>query len=187
MIFVPASAFETGQPALAAAAISWNFASSIPGTLPSVVRWIPVIEKPSPSFAKLCAAPITALARGPEGKIWFAAGNTVERFEPPPLALRFKRVSRKIGKKGELTMRIACRGGAGGQKCGGRIELLRGSRSLERSPYRAVSGSIKEVGVPLNTRTIGLLRAQSSLRVRLVLVTGGKQTDARDLDLAVTR
>jgi streptogramin lyase len=136
---------------------------------------------------KLCAAPITALARGPEGKIWFAAGNTVERFEPPPLRLRLQSVSRTVGTKGELTMRIACRGGAGGENCGGRIELLRGSRSLERSPYRAVSGSLKEVGVPLNTRTIGLLRAHGSLHARLVLVTGGKRTDARALNLTVTR
>jgi streptogramin lyase len=136
---------------------------------------------------KLCANPITALARGPEGKIWFAAGNTVERFEPPLLALSFKRVSRTVTKKGELTMRIACHGGAGGQECRGRIELLRGSQSLERSPYRAVSGSVKEVGVPLDARVIGLLRAQSSLHARLVLVTGGMQTDSRALDLMVTR
>jgi streptogramin lyase len=136
---------------------------------------------------KLCAAPITALARGPEGKIWFAAGNTVERFEPPPLALRFKRVSQTIGKKGELTMQIACRGGAAGQKCGGRIELSRRSQSLERSPYRGVTGSVKEVGVPLNTRILELLKATGHLHARLVLVTGGHQTDARALDLTVTR
>jgi streptogramin lyase len=136
---------------------------------------------------KLCAAPITALARGPEGKIWFAAGNTIERFEPPPLALRLKRVSRTIGKKGELTMRIACRGGAAGQKCAGKIEVLRGPQSLERSPFRGVSGSVKEVAVPLNTRILQLLKATGHLHVRLVLVVRGEQTDARGLDLTVTR
>jgi streptogramin lyase len=136
---------------------------------------------------KLCAAPITALARGPEGKIWFAAGNTVERFEPPPLRLRLARVSHSIGKKGELTMRIACRGGAAGQRCDGRIELLRQSRSLERTAYHGVTGSVKEVGVPLNTRTLQLLKATGHLHARLVLAMRGVQTDARGLDLTVTR
>jgi streptogramin lyase len=136
---------------------------------------------------KLCAAPITALARGPEGKIWFAAGSTVKRFEPASLALRFKRVSRAVGKKGELTMRIACRGGAAGQRCEGQIQLMRGPQLLERSPYRAVTGSVKEVGVPLNTRILQLLKGTGHLHVRLVLVVRGEQTDARGLDLTVTR
>jgi streptogramin lyase len=136
---------------------------------------------------KLCAAPITALARGPEGKVWFAAWNTVERFEPPRLSLRLKRVSRTVGKKGELTMRIACRGGAAGQRCEGQIQLLRGPQLLERSSYRAVTGSVKEVGVPLNTRILQLLKRTGHLHVRLVLVMRGEQTDARGLDLAVTR
>jgi streptogramin lyase len=136
---------------------------------------------------KLCAAPITALARGPEGKVWFAAGNTVAPFAPPPLRLRFKRVSTSVGKSGELTMRIACEGGGAGQKCAGRIELTRGSRSLERSPYKAVTGSVKEVGVPLNARTIGLLGRNGHLHARLALVIGGGQSDARALDLTVTR
>jgi streptogramin lyase len=134
---------------------------------------------------KLCATPITALARGPEGKIWFAAGNTVERFEPPPLALRFRRVSRTIGKKGDLKMTIACRGGAGGQKCRGTIEVQQGPRGLERTSISAVTGSVTEVGVPLNARILELLRATGHLRARLVLVTRGRQTDARALGLDV--
>jgi streptogramin lyase len=136
---------------------------------------------------KLCAAPITALARGPEGEIWFAAGNTVERFKPPRLALKFKRISGTVGKKGELTMRIECRGGAAGQKSAGKIEVQRGPQSLERSPYRGVSGSVEEVGVPLNTRILGLLKATGHLHARIVLATGGLETDARGLDLTVTR
>ena len=84
-------------------------------------------------------------------------------------------------------MQIVCRGGAAGQKCAGRIELSRGSQSLERSPYRGVTGSVKEVGVPLNTRILQLLKATGHLHARLVLVTGGHQTDARALDLTVTR
>jgi streptogramin lyase len=134
---------------------------------------------------KLCASRITALARGPEGAIWFAAGDTVERFTPPTLKLRFKSVSHEVGKTGELTMKIACHGGGAGQMCGGQIEILRGSQRLERSPYKAVTGSIEEVGVSLNTRTIGLLKANGHLHARLVLATGGGQTDARAIDLEV--
>jgi len=48
---VAASAFDTGQPSLAAFAADWNAASSIPGTSASVVRSIFVIPKPSPTLS----------------------------------------------------------------------------------------------------------------------------------------
>ena len=42
-----ANAFESGQSRLAAAAISWNFASSMPGTLASIVSAMRSMTKPS--------------------------------------------------------------------------------------------------------------------------------------------
>ena len=39
------SSFDTGHPALALLAISWNFALSAPGILADTVRWLAVISK----------------------------------------------------------------------------------------------------------------------------------------------
>jgi streptogramin lyase len=136
--------------------------------------------------ATRCGSAVTALARGADGNLWFAAGNEVATFRPPPLALGFKRVSRTIGKKGELKMQIACRGGAAGQRCTGRVEIRQGPHILERTPYGGVTGGIDEIGVPLDSRIVGILREQGELHARLVLVTAGKVTATRALDLDVT-
>jgi virginiamycin B lyase len=137
--------------------------------------------------ATRCGTAVTALARGADGKLWFAAGNEVAPFQPRPLALGFKRVSRQIDRRGNLTMQIACRGGAAGQRCTGRVEIRQGSRILERTPHSGVTGGIDEIGVPLNTTIVGLLRAKGQLHARLVLVTAGKVTATRALDIDVTR
>ena len=44
--------FEIGQPFLAAAATSWNFASVIPGTAASQARSMRVIEKPASPISR---------------------------------------------------------------------------------------------------------------------------------------
>ena len=137
--------------------------------------------------ATRCGTAVTALARGADGNLWFAAGNEVAPFEPRPLTLGFKRVSRQIDRKGNLMMQIGCRGGAAGQECTGRVEIRQGPRILERTPYDGVTGGIDEIGVPLNTSIVGLLRANRGLHARLVLVTGGKVTATRALDIDVTR
>lgn len=137
--------------------------------------------------ATRCGTAVTALARGADGNLWFAAGDEVAPFQPRPLALGFKRVSRQIDRKGNLTMQIGCRGGAAGQRCTGRVEIRQGSRILERTPHSGVTGGIDEIGVPLNTTIVGLLRANRRLHARLVLVTAGKVTATRALDIDVTR
>jgi virginiamycin B lyase len=129
-----------------------------------------------------CANGVTALARGPEGGLWFAVGDTVERFTPPPLELVATSVVGRV-KKGGIPLRVRCIGGAGGQSCRGRIELLRGGKRLERIPYRAVTGPVRELSVRLGRTIRELLAARPNLAVRLVLSVAGKATAHHDFVL----
>jgi hypothetical protein len=131
---------------------------------------------------KACRQGVTALARGPEGNLWFAVGDTVERFTPPPLELEAKGIDGSV-EKGRITLRLKCRGGAGGQSCPGRIELFHGGRRLERSRYRAATGSTKETSLAISRGTDQLLAARGKLPVRLVLSVAGKVTEHRDFIL----
>jgi virginiamycin B lyase len=129
-----------------------------------------------------CRQGVTALARGPEGGLWFAVDDTVEKFTPPPLKLTLKSIDGKV-KKGGLALKVKCEGGAGGQSCPGRIELSRHGKRLERSPYRAVTGSTKEVSLALSRASRELLAAHGRVPVRLVLSVAGKATAHRDFVL----
>jgi streptogramin lyase len=131
-----------------------------------------------------CRQGVTALARGPEGELWFAVGDTVEKFTPPPLKLDLKSVDGKV-KKGGIALKVKCEGGAGGQSCRGRIELSHHGKRLERSPYRGVTGSTKEVSLPLSRVTRELLASHGRVPVRLVLTVAGKATAHHDFTLRV--
>jgi streptogramin lyase len=132
-----------------------------------------------------CGA-VTALARGPEGKLWFAGGSTIGRFEPRPLALTIKNANGRARSDGIL-LRIRCRGGAGGDFCRGGFELLYRGRRIERSRYRAPTGSLNEVNLPLGGSARRLLAAQGTLPVRLVARVAGKETDSREFALSTAR
>jgi streptogramin lyase len=131
---------------------------------------------------KGCRQGVTALARGPGGGLWFAVGGTVEKFTPPPLKLDLKSVDGRV-KKGSLALQVRCEGGAGGQSCPGRIEITHHGKRLQRSPYRTLTGSTKELSLPLSRATRELLAAQRRVSVRLVLSVAGKATAHRDFTL----
>ena len=71
---------------------------------------------------KGCAGPIKALAEGPEGDLWFALRRIGRPL--PPAAARSLPKRGRCKRRGELTMAVECRGGAAGQRCGGKLELL---------------------------------------------------------------
>jgi virginiamycin B lyase len=129
---------------------------------------------------------VTALARGPEGKLWVATAGTIAPFEPRPLRLRIDNVDGRI-RTGGLFMRIKCRGGAAGQRCPGRIELRNAGRRIQGSPYRALTGSFDEVTLPLSGRAKELLARAGRLRVVLLLSVAGKTTDRRVFTLRAAR
>ncbi|HEY5332221.1 MAG TPA: hypothetical protein VIJ21_01630, partial [Solirubrobacterales bacterium] len=85
--------------------------------------------------------------------------------------------------KGGIALKVKCEGGAGGQSCRGRIELFHRGKRLQRSPYRAATGSTKEIFLPIGRGIDQLLAAQGKLPVRLVLSVAGKTTEHRDFIL----
>ena len=58
---IPASAFDTGQPSLAAMASRWKSSSARPGTLALTSRWLPVMPTPG---SKVTAAVTCRLSGG---------------------------------------------------------------------------------------------------------------------------
>src|SRR5699024_7330113 len=52
----PWKSLETGQPCLAASAISWNLSSLMPGTLPFIVSLMPTILGPASVTSNLTSA-----------------------------------------------------------------------------------------------------------------------------------
>ena len=89
-----ASALEIGQPALAPCAASWNAASSMPGTRPTVTRSIRLIAKPSPSLSSCTLAsvridsgawppPLSTSASAIEKQLACAAATSSSGLVPP--------------------------------------------------------------------------------------------------------
>jgi virginiamycin B lyase len=78
-------------------------------------------------------APLAALVEGPEGELWFAAGETIGRYRPSKLFLV------KTGpvrlRDGKLKLPLECRGGAAGERCKGTIEAVRGKIPIVRGNF----------------------------------------------------
>jgi streptogramin lyase len=130
----------------------------------------------TPGCALGSCADVTALAEGPEGALWFAAGGTVARFEPPPLSAS---PSGRLLAKGrsKATTRLACSGGAAGQHCQGKLEMLPAKnpgRSLGSVRFGLVTGTARKVTLNLTTAAAAELARDGKLAVRLVARTGGK-------------
>ena len=66
VIVVPVRAWLTGQFFLASSAAATNASLSMPGTVPSTVRWMPVM--PSPGW-KLTSAEVTSLVGGVPARV----------------------------------------------------------------------------------------------------------------------
>jgi virginiamycin B lyase len=77
--------------------------------------------------------PLAALAEGPEGELWFAAGETIGRYRPPKLFL-VKAGPVKL-REGKLKLPLECRGGAAGERCKGTIEAVRGKTPIVRGNF----------------------------------------------------
>jgi hypothetical protein len=127
-----------------------------------------------------CEGPIRALSKGPEGALWFALGSDLGRFRPPALHLRLPKGSpHRNGKT--VPVAIECRGGAAGDICDGKVELLlrQGSHKAVSRPLGQARFTIRtmkrhKVTLRLSDRALRLLSAQGDLRVRLVATVAGK-------------
>src|ERR1041384_3613116 len=61
MVIFAFNTLETGHPAFALPASSWNFASSAPGTLPTTSRFTAVIVHPASSLSMVSVAEVSML------------------------------------------------------------------------------------------------------------------------------
>jgi virginiamycin B lyase len=77
--------------------------------------------------------PVRTLAEGPEGGLWFAAGETIGRYLPSELFL-VKAGPVKL-RRGKLKLPLECRGGAAGERCKGTIEAVRGKTPIVRGSF----------------------------------------------------
>jgi streptogramin lyase len=124
---------------------------------------------------KQCNLGVQALAEGPEGELWFAAGEKVGTFTPPRITASLKgRLAKVKGRNSSIKVR--CAGGAGGQRCSGRVEVLpRGKgKALARAPFRGTVQQTTTVKLKLTKAAKRLLDASGTLPVRVLLFRNGK-------------
>jgi virginiamycin B lyase len=143
----------------------------------------------TPTCALSGCPTVTALAQGPEGDLWFAAGGTVGRFEPPPLSvsLRGRLVTKGTAR---ATTSLECVGGAAGQHCQGKLEMLptKGhGRRLGSVRFGIVTGATRKVTLNLTGAAAARLARAGKLPIRLVARIGGKVSAGQDAVLRGVR
>lgn len=124
---------------------------------------------------------ITALAEGPEGDLWFAADGMVGRFRPPALSVAIGSPPAAKGRAKAATS-LDCVGGAAGQRCQGKLELLPakgGGRRLGSVRFGIVTGNSKKLTLNLTGAAAAELARDGKLAVRLVARIGGKVSATR--------
>lgn len=143
----------------------------------------------APACAVHGCAPVEALAQVPGGALWYAAGGRIGRFEPPFFSLSLQSGLRVEGKARVTTM-LGCRGGAAGQRCRGKLELLprRGSGPpLGSARFAIVTSRSRQVTLNLSPAARIDLAREGRLAVHLVIRLGGRQLRGHDLVLHATR
>src|SRR5262249_36617197 len=105
----------------------------------------------APACAIHSCARVEALTETSEGTLWFAAGGTIGRFEPPFFSVSLQAGLSAKG-KAQATTTLRCRGGAAGQPCLGKVELLprRGSEFLGSGRFRILTSLSRKVAVNLS-------------------------------------
>jgi virginiamycin B lyase len=105
------------------------------------IGWIiPGVVDGTPACINSCRVPIAALAEGPNGKLWFAAGvepgtpasarGTIGTYAPPPLEIRL--VGDVHVQNQAVVLPVRCRFTPAGKSCKGRLRLAGGGRPLQR-------------------------------------------------------
>jgi streptogramin lyase len=124
---------------------------------------------------------ITALTEGPEGDLWYAADGMVARFQPAALSVAFGGPLVAKG-RARATTSLDCVGGAAGQHCQGKLEMLPAKghgRRLGSVRFGIVTGNSKKVSLNLTGAAAAELARHGKLAVRLVARIGGKVSAKR--------
>jgi virginiamycin B lyase len=151
-----------------------------------------------------CRLPVNAIAKGPDGGVWFAGGlrqtgggggtallelgspGIVGRFAPPSLSARIGRGASKVS-GGLTTVAISCHGGGAGQACAGALKLSAkiGGRNvvLSRHRYRLEPTTGRRLPMGVGFRGAALLSRRGKLVARLTATLDGGAAASRKLVL----
>jgi len=161
------------------------------------IGWvIPGVAEGTTGCINSCAAPVTDLAEGPEGKLWFVAGvegsslfttpGTIGTYAPPPLEVRVVGDGRVQGRRVQIP--LSCRWTPAGKRCDGRLRLfgkLPGQdggkqRQLAQGRMNLRLGTERTVSLRLPRRAAALLAERGRLAVRAsTTVAGGHRDTSR--------
>ena len=161
------------------------------------IGWvIPGVAEGTTACINSCAAPVTDLAEGPEGKLWFVAGvegssffttpGTIGTYAPPPLEVRVVGDGRVQGR--EVQIPVRCRWTPAGRRCDGRLRLfgkLPGQdggkqRQLAQGRMNLRLGTKRTIPLRLPSRAAALLAKRGRLAVRAsTTVAGGHRDTSR--------
>lgn len=158
------------------------------------IGWvIPGIAQGTTACINSCAAPVTDLAAGPEGKLWFVAGaegsslystpGTIGTYAPPPLEVRVVGDGRVQGQKVQIPVR--CRWTPAGRRCDGRLRLLgklpgfHGGKQHQMAQRRMNLrlGAKRTISLRLPRRAAALLAERGRLAVRASTTVAGGHGD----------
>ena len=129
-----------------------------------------------------CSA-VRTIASGPDGTLWFATDEEIAPYVPRPLALKIRNVDGHI-RQGSIFMRLFARGGAAGQICRGRLQILVGGRRIQQTRYPLQTGNHAEEYVALGSSLHRLLAARGRLPVVIVAKVGDRTTARREITLS---
>jgi streptogramin lyase len=150
-----------------------------------------------PACIRSCRLPITDLAKGPDGKLWFAAGGepmeprnargTIGTFAPPLLTARV--VSPPQLRAGKATVPVRCEWGDAGDRCKCRLRLvgraqgpasgLRRPQLLAERRFQLRLGDERRISMPLAKRALEVLGEGGRLLVRSTTFVAGGGHDSR--------
>jgi streptogramin lyase len=155
------------------------------------IGWtMPGVATGEPACINSCRAPISALAEGPEGKLWFAAGvegmalystpGTVGTYAPPPLEIRVLGGGELRGRT--LLLPVRCRFTPAGSRCRGRVELGGPGRGSAQQLNLRI-GRKRRVALRLPGAAARRLAEQGRLALRATTQVAGGRRDARRIVL----
>jgi len=152
------------------------------------IGWIiPGVATGTPACINSCRAPISALAAGPDGKLWFAAGvepgepsstpGTVGTYAPPPLEIRV--VGNPVVEGRNVVVPVRCRWTPAGAGCEGHLRVLAAGKQVER-PVKLRLGRRKQVDLRLPGKASRRLAQRGRLLLKATTtVTGGRRDTRR--------
>jgi virginiamycin B lyase len=152
------------------------------------IGWvIPGVAEGTTACINQCSSPVTDLAEGPEGKLWFAAGvggssfysgpGTIGTFAPPPLEIRVVGDGRVRGSTAYLP--LSCRWTPAGRRCQGKLRLSLGRQTIQRR-LRMRLGDRQRVAVRLPRRLTSRLARSGRVVLRATTtVVGGRRDTSR--------